>query len=513
MTEPDATDLPLKRRLFGGRYRIEAPIGRGAMGAVYRARHVLTDRIVALKCIQPGLAQRDILIRRFRAEASISAHVNHPGLVKMFDAGEEEDGTLYLAMELLVGDTLSTRAKRDDFTVRYGLDVVRSALEPLAAVHAAGIVHRDIKPEHIFVHRASDGSEQVKLLDFGIARDPRSQSSTAADLGMGTPYYMSPEQATSAREVTAASDIWSVGVILYWLLSGRLPFADDTAFATLTLACSQPHPAIDASGSATMGRLVSLVDRTLEKQPEHRPQDALSLLAELNDILGSSSGEFIRRPAVVPSVGIVSDTTSSARAREAVAMVAPAAGVRSFMAGLIALAGVATAIGLAVLFTGRSPVTSEIIDAGVPLRAPVSAAEPTVARPPETEPPKVSAPAERPAPPEKRKRRRRRRARSSQPKREASAAPVRDRVKTLSRSSVRPLRPTPQLSVRDSSAVDAGEPASTRQAVDMAGASPVGPVDAGTRPSSSGRAANDAGVRPSPPKRKKKKEEPRFLTF
>ncbi|MCA9555516.1 MAG: serine/threonine protein kinase, partial [Myxococcales bacterium] len=278
-------------RLVGDRYRVEALMGRGSMGAVYRAHHVLTGRAVALKIITHGGAYSELAAARFKREVSVRAFVGHEGIVEVLDAGQEPDGTLYLAMELLEGETFQARSSRPGFTAAYGLQVVRAVLEPLAAAHELGVVHRDLKPENVFLHRrppatGGDGVEVVKLLDFGIARDPRQQSGTRTDVGLGTPYYMAPEQATNAKAVTPASDVWSVGVILYWLLAGRLPFAEDTPFNTLAAVCGRPHAPLPTSGGPRTQALVALTERCLNKEPELRPTDAGALIAALDAIFG-----------------------------------------------------------------------------------------------------------------------------------------------------------------------------------------------------------------------------------
>lgn len=276
-----------RRLVIGGRYELDRLIGRGSMGAVYRARHTLTNNQVALKCIRADSADRELIIARFRREVAVNAAVEHEGIVKVFDAGELDAGMLYLAMELLDGETLHERSYQKNSTTGQGIDVVRSMLEPLAAVHAAGIVHRDIKPENIFIHRLPDGREQVKLLDFGIARDPRHPSTTRHDVGLGTPFYMSPEQATNARAVTATSDVWSVGVILYWLLAGQLPFAADTPFNTLTLVCTaEPAKITIANADETVRGLLKLIDDLLQKATERRPPNAGAVLQRMDAILG-----------------------------------------------------------------------------------------------------------------------------------------------------------------------------------------------------------------------------------
>ncbi|MEQ8984160.1 MAG: serine/threonine-protein kinase, partial [Deltaproteobacteria bacterium] len=275
-------------RIVDGKYRVGPLVGRGAMGSVYRARHVLTQVEVALKLVPPNVALTPQGQERFKREVAIAALVGHPGIVRVLDAGvDPADQTHYVVMEHLVGEDLAARALRDDFTVADGVTAVRTALDPLAAAHQHGVVHRDLKPENIFLHAADDGPMQVKLLDFGIARDRKfTNTVTAEDVALGTPNYMSPEQATNARSVTPASDVWSMGVLLYWLLAGHLPFERDNAFLTLRAVCSEaPRPIAMVGGPATQA-LVDLTLRCLDKDPLRRPQDAAALAAALDEVLG-----------------------------------------------------------------------------------------------------------------------------------------------------------------------------------------------------------------------------------
>lgn len=261
--------------IVAGRYRVEAHLASGGMGAVYRARHTLADRPVALKILRPTSMGLDVAdVRRFRREATASAHIGHPGIVEVLDAGVEE-GFLFLVMELLEGESL--RARRRHATRAELLGWIRVLLDPLAAAHAKGFVHRDLKPENVFLARTTEG-ERLKLLDFGIARSIGGPSDTRTGTGLGTPGYMAPEQALEARGASPAADVWSVGVMLYETITGRRPFEGETPHATILRAVSEPHaPLADVAPE-----LAALVDVCLAKRPVDRPRDAADLRARFD---------------------------------------------------------------------------------------------------------------------------------------------------------------------------------------------------------------------------------------
>jgi serine/threonine-protein kinase len=196
------------KSLVAGRYEIVRVIGAGGMGSVYEAIHTVSKRSIALKILAPELCRNEATRERFLREASAPAQIGHPGIVEVFDAGfDPQTGALFVAMELLKGETLRERLERlaaapTPEAREQALLLFGALLEPLAAAHSKNIVHRDIKPENIFLQRNALGIESVKVLDFGIARDVESDkpSVTRTGIAMGTPHYMAPEQAMSARE-------------------------------------------------------------------------------------------------------------------------------------------------------------------------------------------------------------------------------------------------------------------------------------------------------------------------
>jgi hypothetical protein len=232
-------------RLVGGRYELEALIGRGGIGEVWRARHVALDSHVAIKLLQLSAGDGDVARRRFTAEARITAQLKSPNAVQVFDFGLTDEGQPYLVMELLDGETLGqrlTRVKRlgADETVRLLGQVARA----LQRAHQLGIVHRDLKPDNLIVCKDDEGRDRVKVLDFGLAKlvgaldvpagDRRPPG--AASLGaftrtgtvLGTPLYMAPEQVRAAADVDARADVWALGVVAFQCLTGHVPFVGGT---------------------------------------------------------------------------------------------------------------------------------------------------------------------------------------------------------------------------------------------------------------------------------------------
>ena len=250
-----------------GNYAIERSLAHGSMGHVYVARHTLTHAQVALKVLRADLAADAQAEERFLREVRAAAHIGHDGIVKVHDAGRSSEGLLYLAMELLQGDTLEDRMARLQGERLPLMDLLWHALEPLAAAHAHDIVHRDLKPANVFIACAPDGSERVKLLDFGLARDTREKSGTETGIALGTPYYMSPEQATRPKLVGPASDVWSMGVMMYEVLSGYMPFEGETLHAVVIHSTTTAHVPLAAREPELDRELCALVEACLQKDP------------------------------------------------------------------------------------------------------------------------------------------------------------------------------------------------------------------------------------------------------
>jgi serine/threonine protein kinase len=223
--------------VLAGKYRVEKILGVGGMGVVVAAFHLELEQRVALKFLLPAGAKRPDFIARFSREARALAKIRSEHVARVMDVGALEDGTPYIMMDYLEGRDLSEVLKQDGpVPVELAVDYVLQACVALAEAHAAGIVHRDLKPSNLFLARQPDGTELLKVLDFGIAKMPLKASEEAGEVGVmttttdmfGSPRYMSPEQLKSFRDVDARADLWALGVILYESVTGVSPFRRDT---------------------------------------------------------------------------------------------------------------------------------------------------------------------------------------------------------------------------------------------------------------------------------------------
>lgn len=241
--EPPAPSLVGKT--IRGKFRVLKQIGEGGMGAVYEAENTWTQRKVAIKVLHSYDHSRQQNARRFMQEARAAANIRHPNIVDVLDIDTDTDGTLFLVQELLEGETLRTRLRREkQLEVRAAMDVVVPVMGALIAAHQRGIIHRDIKPDNIFLAQIA-GGVTAKLIDFGVAKVPRREGNTLTDSGhlVGTPVYMSPEQASGDREIDARSDLWAIATVLYELLTGTPPLVAPSAPRVLVRVLTEkPDP-------------------------------------------------------------------------------------------------------------------------------------------------------------------------------------------------------------------------------------------------------------------------------
>ncbi len=262
-------------KVLAGRYRIDALIGRGGAGAVYRARDLAVARDVALKLLYPHLAPSHVAAR-FLREARLASALEHPGIIRIHDHGTAEDGSPFLAMELLRGMSVHKLVSAQELSVSDAVGITLHALRALAYAHDAAIVHRDLKPGNLFLVAGNKGP-RVKILDFGMAKilTPDEPELTRAGQVLGTPGFMSPEQLKDSRLVDPRTDIYGMGAVLYFMLVGRPPVRGRNLPETLRkLMTGQIHRHPRVYRVEIPESLDAATSRALDPSPLKRPQSA-----------------------------------------------------------------------------------------------------------------------------------------------------------------------------------------------------------------------------------------------
>jgi serine/threonine-protein kinase len=282
-----AAAVPETERL--GRYQLEREIGRGAMGVVYLGRDTAINRMVAIKAIPLAAEFSDSELvearSRFFREAETAGRLNHPNIVTIYDVGEER-GLAYIAMEYLKGRHLSDYAKSNNLLEpRKTVEIISRTAEALGFAHKQQVVHRDIKPANLMYDPSTD---VLKITDFGIAR-LSGAGSTRTGIVLGTPSFMSPEQ-LEGRTVTGHSDLFSLGVSLFQLLTGQLPFTADSMTGLMQQIAEAPHPPLRAFRPDLPACVESVIDRALAKNPEARYDSGAQMAAALDDCLSKMPG-------------------------------------------------------------------------------------------------------------------------------------------------------------------------------------------------------------------------------
>jgi serine/threonine-protein kinase len=290
-----------------GKYRIVRQLGAGAMGAVYEAEHTGTGRRVAVKVITGQLAQDAGLVSRFQREARAAGAIDTKHITQVLDTGVDRDSALpFMVMEFLSGQDLQQFLKKSGpIAPDLALRIVAQACLGLQKAHEAGVVHRDIKPANLFLAR-SDGEVIVKVLDFGIAKVQMDQAQETESAGLtrtgnmlGSPLYMSPEQARGSKNIDHRADLWSLGAALYQALSGRTPYQHITALGELIIAiCSDPPPPVQQFAPWVPAEVAAIVHGCLRQNPDERFQSAAAMLAAIRPLL--PYGWSIQEEMLVP---------------------------------------------------------------------------------------------------------------------------------------------------------------------------------------------------------------------
>jgi eukaryotic-like serine/threonine-protein kinase len=279
------------------RYRITRPLGSGGMGTVFLAEQLAVgNRPVALKLLQRNLLDDPEFLNRFQVEASSTGRVRHPNVVTIYESGQDDDGTPYIAMEYLEGETLRQAMQvRGKLSPVEAAEILQQAGRGLNAAHKLGIIHRDLKPDNIFLARDDEGKLLVKVVDFGIAKLREISTHTVTGAFLGTPAYMSFEQAAGMRsdELDARSDVYSLGIVAYEMLTGRVPFESDTTLGFVRKHLTEPPPPFQTV-NPDLSRLVqleSVVMKALEKDRDQRYASVLDFVSEFMQAA---------KPSVVP---------------------------------------------------------------------------------------------------------------------------------------------------------------------------------------------------------------------
>ena len=312
----ETTGDSLLGQILAAKYRIDERLSEGGMGTVYRGTHVLMDKTVAVKVLRPSLAADEKIVARFSREARAASRISHPNALSVTDFGEDENGIVFLVMEYLNGKTLKEIIREEGpMPLARVVGIMLQIGGALDAAHAQGVVHRDLKSDNIMLLSTVAG-DYAKVLDFGIAKiiEPEGEFDpglTAPNLVIGTPQYMSPEQCSQAADIDSRSDIYSVGVILYEMLIGHVPFTDESSTAIMMKHLQDPVPSVLDERSDLPAAVAQVVLKAMAKRPDERYQKIADLIEDLTIASGMQINTRVS-PIGLPSNVVVETPASQA---------------------------------------------------------------------------------------------------------------------------------------------------------------------------------------------------------
>ncbi len=349
--------------LVGETWEIIEPIGRGGMGEVWRAKHVRVEgKMAAIKVLRRTTDGMPDQVARFRREAEIAARLEHPNIVQLFDFSSLPNGAAYLVMELLRGESLGKRLERGPVPLAEWQALLVQIGSALHVAHGAGVVHRDLKPENIFLVSTPTGTA-VKVLDFGISKLVDSDSlMTSESVVLGTPQYMSPEQAMAEHQtITAQSDLFSLGTICFEVLTGHRPFEANTLARTVYLVAMEPSPSLRTFGPELPEQIIAAVDHALAKHAQERTPDIATFIWEMCGVsLTSSATKKLEAPKNPSAQTISSRAPAPSRAAWPFAALAAA----GLVVAMVVLASNAETPVPAARVVEQPPPRKTVVDAG-----------------------------------------------------------------------------------------------------------------------------------------------------
>jgi serine/threonine-protein kinase len=298
--EPEAAGLPREGDILAGKFRIDRVLGQGGMGVVVAAEHTTLRQKVAVKFLLPEAMARADACDRFLREARAAVAIRSEHVARVTDVGTLDSGAPYMVMELLAGTDLGVvLQQRGPLPIAEAVDYLLQAGEAIAEAHSLGIIHRDLKPANLFLSARADGSSLIKVLDFGLSKVPKGNamdaSLTAANVIMGSPFYMSPEQVRSLKGLDARTDVWSLGVILYQLVTGVRPFDAEGLGVLFLMIGADPVTPPSAHRPDLPPGLEAVILRCLEKDPSHRMASVAELAGALAPFAPSGSRLSVER--------------------------------------------------------------------------------------------------------------------------------------------------------------------------------------------------------------------------